>query len=111
VALQKHGSGLRKFFRLRAVKNRGGVSHRRCGHDGLRRLRQKVYAHTSEASGRTASMKIESAGEVFTLSWREQWLPIPREDLPAAISLSEQQRDLFRNDAAAIEVELRGLGT
>ena len=80
-------------------------------HDGLRRVRQKVYAHTSEASNRTTSMRIESEGEVFTLSWREQWLPLSPDDVLHALSLFEQQRDLFRHDAAAIEVELRGLGS
>jgi hypothetical protein len=75
-------------------------------HDGLRKVRHEIYAHTSEASGRTTEMQIESEGEIFNLSWREQWLPLSRDDVRVALSLFEQQRDLFRQDACEIQVEL-----
>lgn len=80
-------------------------------HGELKRLRDKVYAHTDAASGRSTSLKTATReGDIVAVEWREQWLPLPREDLPDLIAHFERQRDRFRSEAASIHVQLHGLG-
>jgi hypothetical protein len=77
-------------------------------HASLKKLRDKVYAHTDKASGRTAKIEVgDTAGEIVTLHFREQWLPFPREVLPKVIEHTNHLRDLFRTNAAVIEFKLR----
>jgi hypothetical protein len=80
-------------------------------HTELKRLRDKVYAHTDEASGRKVSLKLATReGDVVTVEWREEWLPFPREDLAGYIAHFERLRDRYRTEAASIHVQLHGLG-
>jgi hypothetical protein len=76
-------------------------------HNGLEELRNKVYAHTDKASGRTASIEITGvSGEVTSAAWREEWMPFPREMIDACLGLFERQRRKFQIGAAAIQLEL-----
>jgi hypothetical protein len=80
-------------------------------HAELKTLRNKVYAHTDAASGRSTSLKAATRdGDVVSVEWREQWVPIPRASLPALIAYLEEQRERFRSEAASIHVQLHGLG-
>jgi hypothetical protein len=76
-------------------------------HARLRDLRDKVYAHTDRASGRSASMKISGVdGDVVSLEWREEWMPFPREAIPSVVALFERHRDLCRTEAGRLQVRL-----
>lgn len=84
-------------------------------HDDLYALRDSVYAHTDPKGGRDATARISSAvgfeedatqPATVHVEWREQWVPIPREDLPQIIELCVHQRDRFRQEASAIQAIL-----
>lgn len=76
-------------------------------HATLEKLRDEVYAHTDKTSGReTSPMALEVDGEIVTVRWQEQWLPLPREILPAIIEHMTECRDFFRMEAARIQVAL-----
>ena len=49
-------------------------------------------------------------GEIVLVQFREQWQPLPRDRLPSLIQHFESQRDRFCTEAAAIHVQLHGLG-
>jgi hypothetical protein len=51
-------------------------------------------------------MALEVDGEIVTVRWQEQWLPLPREILPAIIEHMTECRDFFRMEAARIQVAL-----
>ena len=76
-------------------------------HRGLHALRNKVYAHSDKASGRTASMKtVVTSPGVKTISYGSSWWAFPVEDLHAVQALFHDQRQRFLADATAIHVEL-----
>jgi hypothetical protein len=80
-------------------------------HADPKRLRNKVYAHNDNASGREAAVEVmpPDADNVVLVTWREEWLPCPREGLPFAISLCERLAERLRNDAAVTQMRLDGL--
>ncbi|MEO5576453.1 MAG: hypothetical protein ABIR67_15125 [Gaiellaceae bacterium] len=87
-------------------------------HDELITLRDRAYAHTDKQSGRDVTMTItattgfqEGAKEPAKLdmTWREEWLPLSREAIPAAITLCEGQRAGLREEAAQIQATLDGI--
>jgi hypothetical protein len=72
-------------------------------HRYLADLRDTVYAHTDKASGRKASTTMTAeTGEVVTVEVREEWIPLPRDLMPAAIDLFRRQARRFRRDAVGI---------
>jgi hypothetical protein len=73
-------------------------------HRALKTMRDKVYAHTDVASGRSAGVS-EHVTESGTegLAFSEGWWAFPREWLPRVILLAEQQRDRFRTEAVEIQ--------
>jgi hypothetical protein len=76
-------------------------------HELLDTFRDKVYAHSDKASGRSAWMKtVRTSGDVATISYGAQWWPLPANDLHAVQALCHDQRERFLTDAAAIQVEL-----
>jgi hypothetical protein len=76
-------------------------------HRDLKDLRNRVYAHSDEASGRSASMTTKAtSGDIVTIEYRSAWLAFRVENLPAVLALFHEQRERFRTDAAAIHVEL-----
>ena len=80
-------------------------------HAELKDLRDKVYAHTDRASGRSVSVELATRdGDIVQVTFKEQWLPLPREALPGLISHFERQRDKFTTEAASIHIQLHGLG-
>jgi hypothetical protein len=80
-------------------------------HTELKRLRDKVYAHTDAASERSASTQAATReGDVVEVQWREQWRPLSREALPTLIAHFEHLGDAYRTEAATIHVQLHGLG-
>ena len=77
-------------------------------HTRLNDLRNKVYAHSDKASGRSASMKtVTTSAGIETISYGSSWWAFPIEDLPAVQALCHDQRQRFLTDAAAIHVQLR----
>jgi hypothetical protein len=77
-------------------------------HVRLRDLRNEVYAHSDEASGRSASMQTTSTkGDIVSMEYRTAWLAFLVEDLPAVQALCYDQRERFLTDAAAIHVDLQ----
>lgn len=67
-------------------------------HRQLRKLRMQVYAHTDPAGGRKGSAIFSTgdAGEIGeTVTLAEEWLPIPRGDLPAIIATCHEQAARF----------------
>jgi hypothetical protein len=81
----------------------------------LKRLRDKVYAHTDKASGRTTSTIISTDhgpdATIRIVEWREEWLPFPREYIPAVIGLCERQALRFRTEAGHIQHQLDAAAT
>jgi urocanate hydratase len=76
-------------------------------HQRLDHLRDKVYAHSDKASGRSASMKTQATSEgIATISYGSAWWAFPVEDLPAVETLCHDQRQRFLTDATRIHVEL-----
>ena len=76
-------------------------------HQALDDLRDKVYAHSDAASGRSASMKTVVTSEgISTISYGSARWAFPIEDLHAVQALCNDQRQRFLTDAAAIHVEL-----
>jgi hypothetical protein len=76
-------------------------------HDALRDLRNKVYAHSDEASGRSGTMTTKATdGDMVTIEYRSGWLAFPVSELYLVQSLCHNQAALFLKDAAAIHVEL-----
>jgi urocanate hydratase len=76
-------------------------------HRRLDDLRDKVYAHSDESSGRSASMKtVVTSGGISTISYGSAWWAFPVEDLPAVQALCHDQRQRFLADASTIHVEL-----
>jgi hypothetical protein len=69
-----------------------------------RRSDDKVYAHSDEASGRSASMK--TVVEIATISYGSSWWAFPVEELHAVQVLWYDQKERFLTDAAAIHLEL-----
>jgi hypothetical protein len=84
-------------------------------HEYLLELRDTVYAHTDKNSGRTATIDVISATGLGNLGglpvsfgtevW-EEWLPLPREWIPAMQSLFREQQNRLREEAAAIQLQL-----
>ena len=83
-------------------------------------LRDKMYAHTDKDTGRTAGLGVESATGLGNLDGlpvsigfmrNEEWLPFPREALPDALRLFDQQRERFHTEAAKIHLMLRHEGS
>jgi hypothetical protein len=80
-------------------------------HSELKVLRDKVYAHTDKTSGRKTSLSAAAReGDVVSVRWREDWLPLDREALPSLIDFFERLRDTYRSEAASIHVQLHGVG-
>jgi hypothetical protein len=76
-------------------------------HEFLQIRRNKAYAHTDKESGRSASTnRWEESDGTFTFEVREEWLPFPRDLIPALIDLCERQARSFRAGAGAIQVQL-----
>ena len=76
-------------------------------HRRLKDLRNRVYAHSDEASGRSASMKTRAtSGDVVTISYGSAWWVFPVEDLAAVQALCHDHRQRFLTDASAIHVDL-----
>jgi hypothetical protein len=46
-----------------------------------------------------AFLPVKLDGEIVTVRWQEQWLPLPREILPAIIEQLTDVRDFFRMEA------------
>lgn len=81
----------------------GNELHRRLDH-----LRDKVYAHSDEASGRSASMKtVVTSGDIATISYGSSWWAFPVEELHAVQALCYDQKKRFLTDAADFHVELQ----
>jgi hypothetical protein len=79
-----------------------GELHRR-----LRRMRDKVYAHTDEEAGRDVTVRDLGPGTSFIT---EGWEPLPRDWLPSVIALAEGQADRFRAEALDLGDQPRELG-
>ena len=80
-------------------------------HTDLKRLRDKVYAHTDVASDRSTSTQAATReGDMVEVQWREQWRPLLRAALPALVAHFEHLRDQYRTEAASIHVQLHGPG-
>lgn len=76
-------------------------------HRQLEVLRNKVYAHSDEASGRSASMKtVVTSGEIATISFGSAWWAFPVQELHAVQALCYDQCERFLTDAATIHVEI-----
>jgi hypothetical protein len=76
-------------------------------HKRLKQLRNRVYAHSDKASGRSASMTITATtGDIISIQYRSGWLAFPVADLSACQALFFDQRERFLTDAARIHVEL-----
>jgi hypothetical protein len=61
-------------------------------HAELKALRDKVYAHTDKAGGRSASINIETVEDgIVTLAYRDAWLPFERAAIPAMVDLSSDR--------------------
>jgi hypothetical protein len=76
-------------------------------HRDLKDLRNKVYAHSDAASGRSAWMTTRAtSGDAVTIDYGSGWLAFRVENLPAVQALCADQRERFLTDAAAIHVEL-----
>ena len=80
-------------------------------HADLQRLRNKVYAHTDNASGRQAKIEVRPphADDIIQVVWTEEWLPFPRESLPYVIALCERLAERLRSDAARTQMTLNAL--
>jgi hypothetical protein len=67
-------------------------------HEFLSRRRNKAYAHTDKASGRSTSTSRREDAEdgLFTFEVRERWVPFPRDWIPMLIDLCERQARSFR---------------
>jgi hypothetical protein len=78
-------------------------------HEVLMAARNKLYAHTDRAGGRSTTTSVathpseETAGLV---EWREEWLPFPRGYIPEVLDLCSRLAERFRGQAAAIQVLL-----
>ena len=72
-------------------------------HEKLGGLRHQTYAHTERNGTRAPSVTyaIGYEGETKSLAVGEAWIPLPREVLPAIITLSERQHARFFAGAAA----------
>ena len=80
-------------------------------HDELRVLRNKVYAHSEKASGRSASMRTTStSGDVVSMEYQTGWLAFDVANLHAVQALCYDQRERFLTDAADIHVRLEAEG-
>jgi hypothetical protein len=78
-------------------------------HEGLKILRNKVYAHSEELSRRRAWMTMKAtSGDVVTIEYHSSWLSFPVGEIHAVQALCHDQRERFLTDAAAIHVELEG---
>jgi hypothetical protein len=84
-------------------------------HDELIRLRDKVYAHTDKASGRSTTVttttsigrRAEGDTEItIEMEYREEWPPFRREAISDAPRLFEGQRDRLLSEAADRQVRL-----
>ena len=78
-------------------------------HTELAERRNKTYAHTDRAGGRSVTMNLESyTGGVWRYAYREEWLPLSRDGLPLLVAFFEQQADRFRKEASFIQWQLDG---
>jgi hypothetical protein len=76
-------------------------------HRGLKDLRNKVYAHSDQESGRSAYMKTTgTSGDVISMEYGSEWQAFPVEDLHAVLALFHDQRQRFLTDAAGIHADL-----
>jgi hypothetical protein len=76
-------------------------------HRTLEALRNKVYAHSDKASGRSASMKtLKTSHGIATLSYGSAWWAFPVQELQAVQALCYDQKERFLTDAADIHVDL-----
>jgi hypothetical protein len=82
-------------------------------HRTLYQLRNEVYAHTDKHGGRSASLAVQTPVELpGTVNFvrHDEWLPLPREALPAALELFSTQRERFHEEAGKIQLWLDGPG-
>jgi hypothetical protein len=80
-------------------------------HAELKTLRNKVYAHTDKAGGRSASMNVDAVDEgLVTFAHRDVWFPIERGALPTLIDFFARQAGHFRREAAHIQAKLEPFG-
>jgi hypothetical protein len=77
--------------------------------DDIKALRDKVYAHTDESTGRQAGpVTIAPEGQVVNLSWDEAWTPLPRGPLDFFISTCERLKENMQLDAGKAQAILDG---
>jgi hypothetical protein len=74
----------------------------------VKTLRDSVYAHTDQSSGRTISLSVEHDGEIVRVAYREDWVPIDRDRLPAFISFCEAATYRLQRYAAIAQLILDG---
>jgi len=80
-------------------------------HEELMTLRDKVYAHTDDESGREiANYNLTEDAEAGTaeISYLIGRIPIDRERLPLVIGLCERQEDRFKRAAIRLHFMLTG---
>jgi len=75
---------------------------------GVKALRDKVYAHTDEGTGREASAITIEEGEIVNLSWNEVWMPLPRDGLEYFIEVCERLKGNMHLDAAKAQLIING---
>jgi hypothetical protein len=72
-------------------------------HDMFLTLRNKVYAHTDEESGRVIERLTRTEeGDIATLAYQESWPPFDRVLLDPIRDLCQKQVESFRLEAARI---------
>jgi hypothetical protein len=75
----------------------------------IKRLRDKVYAHTDEGTGREAShVTVEYKGEIVNLGWKEAWTSFPRDRLEFFIGICERLKENMHIDASKAQLILDG---
>lgn len=75
----------------------------------VKALRDKVYAHTDEGTGRQAGpIQIQSGTEMVNLSWNEAWAPLPRGELEFFIGVCEAIKEEMNLVAGKAQVILDG---
>jgi hypothetical protein len=80
-------------------------------HRTLCQLRDEVYAHTDKTGGRSASLLVNAPVRLpgrIDFVRHEEWKPLSRAALPAALELFELQRQRFHEEAGKIQLYLDG---
>jgi hypothetical protein len=76
-------------------------------HDFLMNGRNKVYAHTDVASGRsTGGMRITISKGIASVAYSEGWWSFPREFIAPVVDMCQRQAQDLRTEAVKIEAEV-----